>query len=249
VTPVDSGGYIINSIVVPHEGGGSGSSEEHFYRIVCEKTSMQNVSNDSIVSYNFVLDCNIVKYINFTSHVSAGEVVSKVEILKNTSALVNVTPPNIVFKNLNIWVGNNGWATEKNMSDATVTFVVEKSWVHKNNIDVSTIFLYRYVNDTWYKLETQKVGEDSHYLYFEAKTPGFSPFAISGEKVGPEFMPFPFTTTTGTGVLPTINESTLPIDEKKPCWWCLLILIIICLIIYSYLRKASLMEWIEERRQ
>lgn len=32
----------------------------------------------------------------------------------------------------------------------------------------------------WNPLETVLKGEDTEYLYFEAKTPGFSPFAITG---------------------------------------------------------------------
>jgi len=70
------------------------------------------------------------------------------------------------------------------MADTTVSFMVEKSWVTDNNIDETTIALYRYSDDNWDKLVTRKVTEDSNSLYFEAETSGFSPFAVTGKTIG-----------------------------------------------------------------
>jgi hypothetical protein len=39
--------------------------------------------------------------------------------------------------------------------------------------------MYRFHNNEWNSLPTQKVNEDSRYVYFESETPGFSPFAIT----------------------------------------------------------------------
>jgi PGF-pre-PGF domain-containing protein len=68
------------------------------------------------------------------------------------------------------------------INKATVKFVVEKSWVTKNSIDVSTIALNRYASNAWNKLPTTKTSEDATYYYFEAETPGFSTFAVTGQK-------------------------------------------------------------------
>ena len=38
--------------------------------------------------------------------------------------------------------------------------------------------MYRYSDDKWNALPTRKTGEDDQYMYFESKTPGFSPIAI-----------------------------------------------------------------------
>jgi hypothetical protein len=103
-----------------------------------------------------------------------------VEILKNTSTLVDKAPPGIVFKNLNIWVGNYGWATEKNMQDVVIGFRVDRSWVSQNNIDESSITMYRFNEGQWVLLNTIKKSEDADHLFLEAKTPGFSTFAITG---------------------------------------------------------------------
>ena len=64
---------------------------------------------------------------------------------------------------------------------ATISFMVEKSWMKANMIKEGTIALYRY-GGNWQELETARTGEDSSYIYYETHTPGFSIFAITGEK-------------------------------------------------------------------
>jgi len=167
-------------------GGSSGSvsSGEDYYNVVLSETERQSVFKNLHISYRFDLEDNIVTHINFTSVNSAGTVAAKVEVLNHTSTLVSTPPPHEVYKNLNICVGNYGWATEKNMADITVSFIVDKSWITDNNIDDTTISLYHYSDNNWNKLVTRKVAEDSNRLYFEAETSGFSPFAVSGMKTG-----------------------------------------------------------------
>ena len=48
------------------------------------------------------------------------------------------------------------------------------------NINQSSIFLNRYSENKWTQLPTSLSGKDDRYLYFIAKIPGFSPFAITG---------------------------------------------------------------------
>lgn len=161
-------------------GGGGGTSGEAFENIECTETSREFVNKESYISYNYELECNLVEFINFTAVTSSGDIAAKVEILKDTSTLVDKAPPGIVFKNLNIWVGNFGWATEKNIKDPEIGFKVDRSWLSQNNIDESTITMYRYDEGQWNSLPTSKMRDDASDLYFIAKTPGFSPFSITG---------------------------------------------------------------------
>lgn len=69
------------------------------------------------------------------------------------------------------------------IDSAKISFKVEKSWLISNNIDVNTIALNRYSNNIWTKLPTTLVSQDSTYYYFEATTPGFSTFAITGQYI------------------------------------------------------------------
>ncbi|MDW7776944.1 MAG: PGF-pre-PGF domain-containing protein [Methanosarcinales archaeon] len=161
-------------------GGGGGSSGEDFYNILVSETDRKSVYKNSKVSYMFELDGNIVKNINFTALNSAGTIAAKVEILNHTSTLVSIQPPHEVYKNLNIWVGNYGWAVPKNMVDTKVVFTVEKSWLNENNINESSISLYHYSESTWQELKTRKISEDANSLQFEAETQRFSSFAVVG---------------------------------------------------------------------
>ena len=48
-------------------------------------------------------------------------------MLKEKSTLVSGLPSDEVYKSLNIWVGNSGFATPKNIEKAVICFKVEKS--------------------------------------------------------------------------------------------------------------------------
>jgi len=185
-------------------GGGVGTSGEAFDNILISETEREFVNKDSKVIYSFDMEGNIVQYINFTGVTNSGVVTARVEILKNTSTLVENPPPDVIYKNLNIWVGNVGWATSKNILEPTINFRVEKFWVSENNINESTIRLIRYTDGTWNPLITSKIYEDADNLYFEGETTEFSPFAVSGKNitVGPG----------GNGEEVSVQTST----EKEP---------------------------------
>ena len=191
---------------------GGGASGELYENIAYSETDRQYVYANSDICYSFELEYNIVQFVKFNSLNSAGQVATKVEILNDTSTLVDHAPSDIVYKNLNIWVGNAGWATAGNIADATVVFTVEKSWITENNIDESSIALYHYSDDTWHELVTRKIAEDANSLQFEAETPGFSPFAVTGKKTIGE--------NGGDGIIaePTVTAEKTPIPtptEKK----------------------------------
>jgi S-layer protein (TIGR01567 family) len=190
-------------------GSGGGASGELYENIACSETDRQHVYTNSDISYSFELECNIVQFVKFTSLKSAGQVATKVEILKDTSTLVDNPPSDIVYKNLNIWVGNAGWATERNIDDATVVFTVDKSWITENNIDESSIALYRYSDDSWNKLVTWEISGDANSLQFEAETPGFSPFAVTGKELEGE--------PGGEGIIPepTVTAEKTPTSTEK----------------------------------
>ena len=52
-----------------------------------------------------------------------------------------------------------------------------------NKTEESTVIMHRYSQGKWNALNTTKTGEDDQYIYYETKTPGFSPFAITSGKI------------------------------------------------------------------
>jgi S-layer protein (TIGR01567 family) len=163
--------------------GGTGASGEARENILITETEREYVYNGVEVCYSYDLEGNIIKYINFKGLINAGRIAAKVEILNNTSTLVDTTPPNKVYKNLNIFIGNSGWATSSNIANPTISFTVEKSWITDEKIDKSSIKMYRYSNGKWNELSTSYITEEADCLHFKSETPGFSLFAIAGEQV------------------------------------------------------------------
>jgi len=121
--------------------GGGGSSGGAFENLLIPETRREYVNKGSMVSYNFDFEGNVVHCINFTGLINSGTIATKVEILKNTSTLVDNAPLEVVYKNMNIWVGNLDWATTNNITNPTINYKVEKSWILDNNIDISTNYI------------------------------------------------------------------------------------------------------------
>ncbi|MCD4842975.1 MAG: PGF-pre-PGF domain-containing protein, partial [Methanosarcinales archaeon] len=163
-------------------GGGGGTSSEEFNNILFSETVREFVSQEKNVSYHFNSSNNILRSINFTPLKTKGEIPAKIEILKDTSSLVNYAPLDKVYKNLNIWIGSLGFATPQNIANATITFKVNKSWINENNISTSSIKLNRYNKSEWEPLITNQIAHDTDHLYFESKTSAFSPFVVTGKE-------------------------------------------------------------------
>ena len=99
--------------------------------------------------------------------------------LMGRSVLAPVEPRGTVYRYINIWVGNEDFASSKNIENATVGFRMSKAEIPVNETENSTVFLQRYSKGGWNIFTTQKTGEDEQYIYFQARAPGFSPFAIT----------------------------------------------------------------------
>jgi PGF-pre-PGF domain-containing protein len=162
-------------------GGGAGGSPEPQNNVEIKELSQAFITSGSSAKFDFPQKVTPVETINFDSKKTVGKTTTIVETLKNKSTLVSGVPSDEIYKYLNIWVGSGGYATEKNIENATVDFKVTKSWVQDKGIDKSTISLNRYSDNTWNQLPTSLSSEDDNYLYLTAKTPGFSPFAITGK--------------------------------------------------------------------
>lgn len=171
-------------------GGGGISNGESYENIKLKEISKVFVSKDTVISYQFKDAENPVMYVNYTALKNSGFITTSIEVLENTSGLVSHEPEGIVYKNLNIWVGNNGYSTEENIGNPVVNFRVSKIWLEENQVQYSTIKLNRYNSNAWSPLPTVKTKENSDYIFLESETPGFSPFAITGQhsqfSYGPE---------------------------------------------------------------
>ena len=162
--------------------GGAGGSPEPAKNVAVKEISQTFITNGNPVKFDFPMNATALVYISFDPKKTVGKTTTIVEMLKNKSSLTPDTPEDEVYNYLNIWVGNGGYGSdEDNLENAVVCFKVEKSWIQDTNIDQNSITLNRYSNKTWEQLPVSLLKEDDKYLYFTARTPGFSSFAITGE--------------------------------------------------------------------
>lgn len=163
-------------------GGSSGSSRaggspEPQNNIEAKELSQEFITNGQHVKFEFPKGTTCIRYVEFDAKKALGKIPTIVEMLKGQSKLVSSLPSGTVYKNVNIWVGTGGIASSDNIEKAVIGFRVEKAWLEKNGANASSLNLWYYDN-VWSKLDTQKIGEDDTYVYFEAKTLGFGHLVI-----------------------------------------------------------------------
>ncbi|WP_196296978.1 PGF-pre-PGF domain-containing protein [Methanosarcina barkeri] len=158
--------------------GGTILSKEPVSNIEAKELAAGNVQSGYHVKFDFPEGVTCITYIEFDPIKTLRRTITTVEMLKDKSTFVSEVPPGKVYKYVNIWVGNNGAGVANYFENGFIEFKVEKSWLEENNISQSQITLQWY-NKGWETLATEKVKEDTRYVYFKSKTPGFSCFAIT----------------------------------------------------------------------
>ena len=162
-------------------GGGGGGSPEPARNVETKELSQVYITNGKAVQFDFAKNATCVVYVSFDAKKTVGKTTTIAEELKNKSALVSELPSDEVYKSFNVWVGNGGYATQNNIENPVLCFKVEKSWLQNKSIDQASITLNRYEDKAWVQLPVTLSEEDDTYLYFTARVPGFSSFAITGK--------------------------------------------------------------------
>ncbi|KKG17255.1 hypothetical protein EO98_08675 [Methanosarcina sp. 2.H.T.1A.6] len=161
--------------------GGGGGSPEPAKNVEVKEISQVFITNGKEVKFNLKNNATCIVYVEFDAKKTAGKTTTIVEELKNKSILVSELPSGDVYKSFNVWVGNSGYATSKNIENFIICFKVEKAWMQENRIDSSSIALNRYNDGKWEQLPVSILKEDDEFTYFTAETTGFSSFAITGK--------------------------------------------------------------------
>jgi len=134
---------------------------------------------------------------------------------------------------------------ETHIDKVKIQFEVNKTWINDNNIDPDTVVLNRYRVNAWERLQTRKTSEDNDYYYYEAETPGFSTFAVSGEIMAGVTTTVPGVTTTPS-LITTIMTTTVPIIGAEmgiSVWHVVIIIIIIVAVVgFWFYRKRLVIK-------
>ncbi len=194
-------------------GGGGGASAENYTNIELKERYDLYIYKGVTTPYCFREAGNPITCVNITGNANAGEITTTLEVLRDRSTLLDTSPDGIIYRHVNIWVGTFGFATPKNIKDATITFRVDRSWIYENGINPASITLMRYSNG-WKVLPTEKTGENDAEFYYEAKTDGFAHFAITGRNSGIQVYSKVTTMSPDTGS--SRPQETIPKSDEKP---------------------------------
>jgi len=161
-------------------GGGGGGSPEPAKNVKVKELAQVFITNGKAIMFDFKEKATCVVYVSFDAKKNAGKTTTIVEELKGKSSLVSALPAGEVYKSFNVWVGNSGYATSKNIENPVICFKVEKTWMEDKSVDQASITLNRYNDKKWEQLPAKVSDEDDTYMYFTSDVPGFSSFAITG---------------------------------------------------------------------
>lgn len=180
-------------------GGGAGAaSGEPYSNIEKQEIREEYLQANLTASYKFRTPELVIYEVLITPAKSLGPVSVKIEELRGLSKMKGVTQPfGIIYVHTNIWVSAKELADRKGMMDARVRFRIENRWMAETNLYDSKIRLLRWNQSRWVPLETEPRGRDANYTYFEAKTDGFSHFAIS---IDPFYQAVPIYPMTTPGI-------------------------------------------------
>lgn len=193
-------------------GGGVASSPESIKNIELKEIANEHVFKGVHTCFTFKAGDNEIVTVEFNPKKNFGKITAIVEILKNTSSIVKEPAPGIVYRNVNLWIGNSAFSSLENFENAQINFRVKKTWITEKEISENTIALYRYSEGKWSPLPTTLIREDKVYFYFTAETPGFSPFAISGSEKKTKLVEI---SSSKTGKNQTLNEEKTSEDNKQ----------------------------------
>ena len=220
-------------------GGGGATSVEDLANVAVKDVNNQYLRINTNATYEFSREGNDILSVSFYSLKNSGEITSSIEVLNNRSKLVNTNPEGLVCKYINIWVGKAGFATSNNIKDARVIFKVNNSWMQEMGITTDDIKLQRYNGTAWEVLPTTLENNTTSYSIFEARTPGFSPFAITAVKALAAVNTDIDNSTTSTSVEDIGLEGTS--KENSRVWTYIMAFLLIAIIAvgYEYMKKQN----------
>jgi PGF-pre-PGF domain-containing protein len=143
---------------------------------IVTQDSSGKVLSDPVKVVSVALTRTEVTGVEVESEMDIEKISVSVQKLDSKPDNIPGSAPGEVHSYLNIEVSE---LDTENIAGASITFKVEKSWLEENGISTDDVVLSHYTGSAWDQLETTVSSDDGEYVYYVAKTPGFSTFAIS----------------------------------------------------------------------
>jgi len=218
-------------------GGGGAGSVEDYANVALKDVDTEYLGMNANVIYEFTREGNPIHSVSFYSLKNSGQLTSTIEVLNGRSKLVPVDPEGSVYKYINIWVGKAGFATAANIKDARVKFSVDSLWIKEMDVDPVDVRLQRFNGTAWEVLPTTIKSNTTTNTIFESQTLGFSPFAITAEKVLASSVNDDTDMQHSIHTDDTLEEQTQP--EKSNIWLFIVAFLAVGVFVvgYEYLKR------------
>jgi PGF-pre-PGF domain-containing protein len=191
-------------------GGGGVITAEPYDNIASSETYEKSLVYNIPVLYTFKLPEHGIYEIAVTGKENENTIALKVEALKGPTKIAGISaPPGTVYKNINIWSGS------QRIKEALIRFKVENTWIANNNLASGDLLMVRWNGNEWTNLDVSELKKDDTYTFYEAKTEGFSSFAITAIKDGVVPEAAGVTEIAGTPVKPIGTETVTPMPTKN----------------------------------
>jgi PGF-pre-PGF domain-containing protein len=151
-----------------------------------------------------------------------------VESTDAEKAKLDVLPGGVVYSYVNITQRN---LDESRLETAQIFFRVPKVWMSQNNIGSTNVKMLRFNSEEWQELDTRIISDGGDNVAYEARTPGFSIFAIAGEVISVPQEPIPTVEEEQPQVVEIEpGEEIVEIKYRDTLMWIIIAIVIIVII-------------------
>ncbi len=196
------------------------------------------IFNEPVASADLKFTKGYITLVTIDAEGTMSEVMVTIQKLAGKPSEIKVAPPSgavHTYHNIDLGRIENG-----DLAGATIKFKAEKKWIADNGGDRNKVVIMRY-HDSWMALETIPIGEDDEYVFFSARTPGFSTFAIT---MGLEEEVVPVEVQTPEPVIEevVVDEVVPEPEEETSYWWLILVMgaiVILGVVFFVYKNKKD----------
>jgi PGF-pre-PGF domain-containing protein len=126
----------------------------------------------------YKVDIPITEYSFYVKTPLAGVTITT-EAFDAKPSSAKIIPSGTVYKYITI---DTKGIAENEVSSVNIMFKIKKEWLAKNNVNKEDVKLQRYVNSQWQPLSTRYTKTTEIFYYYEATSPGFSVYAVTGQE-------------------------------------------------------------------
>ncbi len=190
-------------------GGGGSTGSNATSTVTKENRTLSVITPGAAAVTKFASKDLGIKEIQIEVNSPAHNITITILKLAGQPASVTKTVTGTVYQYIDINITN---LSSDNVNRGKIKFNITKSWLTQNSFSISEVSLRRFSGGNWEKLVTSLLTEGPAEAEYESVTPGFSTFAIVGEKTVTQPTTQPVTNGTAAACGNNVREGSEECD-------------------------------------